>query len=102
MESHVQQRQNAHGHTCGTGREHGVFQPLFLGQQGNGGQGNGHLQHGGGLRPAVVLVHLRITFVVPIRGFGLQLLGTRLDLVLFLFVAVDLLCSKRRPQPGTS
>ena len=52
--------QGTHSDTNCAGDEHTDFEPSSAGQQCNGRQRNRHLQYGGGLRPAVVLVHFCI------------------------------------------
>ena len=63
---------------------------FFACEQRNRGQGNRNLQRRGGLRPAVVLVHLRFALFIKGAGFGFQALCNFLDLVLLGFVAVNL------------
>ena len=86
----MQERQRAHTQAHGGHAVHAVFQPLLLGQQRNRGQGNRHLQRGGGLGPAVVVVQVGLALLIEGVGIGLQLFGRGLDLVLLFFVAVDL------------
>src|SRR3954454_12654843 len=89
--SDVENGEDADRHADRADAEHGQLQPSLLGQQRDRSQGNRDLQHGGGLRPAVVLVHLLLALAVPVQGLGLELVGGELDLRLLALVAVDFL-----------
>ena len=67
--------QTAQCATHGAQAQGAPFQPLALGQQGDGGQGNGHLQGRRGLGPAVVLVQLRLALFIPFLDLVLERLG---------------------------
>ena len=88
--SQVHGRDHAQGHAQARYAVHAPLQPPAAREQRDGRQRDGDLQHRGGLRPAVVLVHLRLALLVQRLRLGFQRLGLLLDVVLLQLVAVQL------------
>ena len=85
----MQIRHHTQHHTETSKTIHGQFHPATSRQQGNGCQCDRHLNRRGRLRPAMMLVHLLLGFLIPVARFLLQRLGFGLDLAFLCLVTLD-------------
>jgi hypothetical protein len=82
--------QYTHHQAAGGHAHHAPLEPLLPREQRDRGERDGDLQQGGGLRPAVVLVHDLLAALVPGQRLRLQLARFGLDFLLLLVVPVHL------------